>query len=136
MRRAWTIGLVMAVASGAAGAQETVAVPVETTEIEGNIATFRLYPFLTEEEVTLLRVIVSNKETLVMFAPEAGGFAALAVAPKEGFMRDGTPVPSAIAVGQLPDAAAAAKSAIDQCNAARKRQRDPECLVVLEIAPK
>lgn len=136
MMRAWLFGVALAVAAGAAGAQETVTVPVETTEIEGNIATLRLYPFLTEEDVTLLRVVASNKETLAMFVPEGGGFAALAIAPKDGFIRDGQPVATAVAVGQLPDAASAAKSAIDQCNAARKRERDPECLVVLEVAPK
>ena len=133
---AWAVaGLLVA---GVAAAQETAEVPVETAELGDNVVTLHLYPFLTEEEVTLLRLVSTNADALALFVPEQGGFAAMAVSPVEGVVREGVPVPSAIAVGQLPDAETARTNATEQCNAARKKQRkrDPECVVVLEVMPK
>ena len=128
---------VLALAAGVALAQEQVVVPVETAVLGDNLVTIRLYPFLTPEEVSLLRLVATNAEALALFVPEAGGYAAMAVAPDEGMVRDGVPVPSAVAVGQLPDAEAARAGATGQCNAARasQRKRDALCLVVLEVAP-
>lgn len=119
-------------------AQEATEVPVETAELGDNVVTLHLYPFLTEEEVTLLRLVTTNADALALFVPEQGGFAAMAVSPVEGVVREGVPVPSAIAVGQLPDAETARADATGKCNAAREKQRkrDPECVVVLEVMPK
>lgn len=123
---------------GLAAAQDAEVVPVETAELGENVVTIHLHPFLTPEEATLLRLVATNAEALALFVPEPGGFAAMAASPVEGVVRNGVPVPSAIAVGQLPDAEAARTSATEQCNAARERQRkrDPECVVVLEVMPK
>lgn len=142
--------------AGVAVAQETAEVPVETAELGDNVVTLHLYPFLTEEELALLRLVATNEDALALFVPqqdeaaeqdgaveqgevsEPGRHAAMAVSPVEGVLRDGVPVPSAIAVGQLPDAETARASATEQCNAAREKQRkrDPECVVVLEVMPK
>ncbi len=123
---------------GLAAAQDAEVVPVETAELGENVVTIHLHPFLTPEEATLLRLVATNAEALALFVPEPGGFAAMAASPVEGVVRNGVPVPSAIAVGQLPDAEAARTSATEQCNAAREKQRkrDPECVVVLEVMPK
>lgn len=124
--------------AGFAAAQEAAEVPVETAELGDNVVTIHLHPFLTEEEISLLRLVATNADALALFVPEPGGHAAMAVSPDEGFVRDGAPVASAIAVGQLADSAAARASATEQCNAARQKQRkrDPECVVVLEVVPK
>jgi hypothetical protein len=144
------IAIVVALWAGIACAQEASEVPVETAELGQNVVTLHLYPFLTEEELALLRLVATNEDALALFVPqqdgaveqgevpEPGKHAAMAVSPVEGVLRDGVPVPSAIAVGQLPDAETARASATEQCNAAREKQRkrDPECVVVLEVMPK
>lgn len=144
------------VVAGVAVAQEAAEVPVETAELGENVVTLHLYPFLTEEELALLRLVATNEDALALFipppaeaapsegaagqaeGPAPGRHAAMALSPVEGMVRDGVPVPSAIAVGQLPDAQTARASATEQCNAARKKQRkrDPECVIVLEVMPK
>lgn len=131
MRKAMMVGVAM-LAAGAAAAQEVV-VPVEVTQSATAQVTLKLYPFLTEEEVQFLRIMATNDQALAVLVPAGGGFGAMAVAPKEGFVRKGAPVPSATAVAQFPDAVTAAADALAKCNAARKR--GPDCLVVLEVAP-
>lgn len=150
------VAVAMAAWAGIACAQEAAEVPVETAELGENVVTLHLHPFLTEEELALLRLVATNEDALALFVPrqdgaaeqdgaveqgevsEPGRHAAMAASPVEGVLRDGLPVPSAIAVGQLPDAETARTSATEQCNAAREKQRkrDPECVVVLEVMPK
>ena len=92
-----------------------------------------LHPFLTEEETATLRVIGQSTDALALFVPEGGRFAALAVAPAEGFIRDGLPVDSAVAIGDLPDLEQARNAALDACN--RARDGGAGCEIVLEISP-
>ncbi len=112
------------------------AVPAQEVEryaLQGASVTVILHPFLTEEETATLRVIGQSTDALALFVPEGGRFAALAVAPAEGFIRDGMPVDSAVAIGDLPDLEQARTAALDECNAARNGGDD--CQIVLEISP-
>ncbi|MFN4058605.1 MAG: hypothetical protein ACK4HW_10545 [Roseinatronobacter sp.] len=96
--------------------------------------TLHLHPFLTEEEATILRVVGESPDALALFVPAGNGFGALALAPEDGFIRDGLPVDSAAAVAELPDLAQARDAALAQCNSARSG--GAACVVVLEIAPR
>lgn len=131
MRKAMVAAVAIGL-SGAVSAQEAD-VPVETNKTATALITLKLYPFLTKEETQLLRIMATNEQALAVLVPEGGGYGAIAIAPKEGFVRDGAPVPSAVAVAQFPDAAAAAADALGKCEAAKKR--GPDCVVVLEVAP-
>ena len=124
-----SLGLVAVVASGVAA--QTV--PTEVAKLVGQKITLYVYPFLTESERTTLRLVQHNKQALAVFVPGTQGFAALAVAPNEGFLRDGSPVPSAVALSGLPDAASAAMAVLKGCDAARKGGEP--CVIVLEIGP-
>lgn len=117
--------------AGAAHAQE---VPNETAELAGSQVTLHLHPFLTEEELATLRLVQSNKDALAVFVPGKAGFAALAVSPDDGFLREGALVPSAVALAELPDAETAAAEAVKACDAAKKGKAP--CVVVLDVAPK
>jgi len=108
-------------------------VPVEASTIGGSAVSLHVHPFLTEEELATLRLVASNDQALSLFVTSRTGHAALAVSPEEGFVRDGAPVPSAVALGDLPDAAAARTAALAACDAARKAAAP--CVVVLEVAP-
>ncbi len=121
------VWMLMAVAAGA----QTV--PVERAVLGTSAITLHQHPFLTEEEVMTLRFVLSNQQALELFVPRKGGFAALAVSPDDGFIRTGTPVKSAVAVGDLPDAAAARAAASKACEAAKTGSQP--CVIVLEIAP-
>jgi hypothetical protein len=127
MAKASLLWAVMAVAAVAQTA------PVETAVLGASAITLHLQPFLTEEEVTTLRFVMTNEQALELFVPRTGGFAALAMSPDDGFIREGAPVKSAVAVGDLPDAAAASASAMTACEAAKKGAA--ACVIVLEIAP-
>lgn len=107
-------------------------VPVETMELGKSAVTLHVHSFLTEEELKTLRLVGSNKDALALFVPEGGGHAAIAVAPEEGFVRNGVPVASAVAVAKLPDAETAQKDALAGCDAARTTES--VCVVVLEVA--
>ncbi len=131
MRKAWIAAAMVMVAWAALA--EDVVVPVETSTTEKAQITLKLFPFLTPEETQLLRIMATNEQALAVLVPEGGGFGAIAMAPKEGFVRDGAPVPSAIAVAQFPDAESASADALAKCEAAKKR--GPDCVVVLEVAP-
>ncbi len=130
-------GLLMALVAGAgvalagiAGAEE---VPVETSMLGASAITLHLHPFLTEEELTTLRLVMTNEQALSLFVPGKAGFAALAMSPDDGFIRAGAPMGSAIAVGDLPDAEAARTAALTACEGAK--QGAAPCVTVLEIAP-
>lgn len=116
-------------AGGMAVAQE---VPVETATVDGATVTLHLHPFLTPEELATLRVVMSNKDALALFVPSGKGFAALAVAPREGLMRDGLPAESAQAMGGAETAELASTGARAECD--RLKKRKPDCVTVLEVA--
>lgn len=109
------------------------AAPVEEAQLGKAFIRLHVQPFLTPEEVSTLRLVMTNEQALSLFVPNSAGHAALAVSPVDGFIRDGKPVASAIAIAELPDPAAAAQAALSACDAARTG-RTP-CVLVLEVAP-
>ena len=127
MRRAIGAGVVLAMLGGAALA----AVSTEVTMLNGAKITLYLRPFLTATDLATLRLVATNPEALKLFVPSDKGFAAIALAPAEGFLQDGKPVASAFAIAELPDAATAAAKALEGCDAARKSGR--ACVIVMEI---
>jgi hypothetical protein len=113
-----------------ASAQE---VSIEEARLGASQVRLYVHPFLSPDELATLRLVMTNEQALALFVPGTNGFAALAASPSQGVIRDGKPVASAIALADLPDAAAAAKAATAACDGARG-EGDP-CVVVLEIAP-
>lgn len=122
--------LLVALVAAQGAAAEVVA---ETAVIGGTRVTLLPLEFLSEEELTTLRVVLTNEQALQLFVPDQGGFAALAVNPDEGFIRGGTVVKSAVALAELPDAATAANEAVKACEAARTATSP--CVVVLTVEP-
>ena len=115
--------------AGLAAADETVR---NETLRAGNFAvTIHLHSFLTSEERDALRQIGSSEDAMLTFIGGSDGHAAIAAAPGKGFFRDGMPVPSAVAMSQLPDAASARRTAIEAC----KNAAGENCVVLLEAAP-
>lgn len=106
----------------------------EQTTLGKSAITLYLQPFLDETELKTLRLVSTNEQALALFVPSDKGYSALAAAPKDGFIKDGQPVASAIALSDLPDAESAAKNALEACNAAKKSKDD--CVILLEIGPK
>lgn len=129
------LGGVLAVGMAAVMAFPAISqqVPIEEAAIGAANVRLYLHPFLAPDEVATLRLVMTNEQALALFVPNSSGFAALAAAPAEGVIRDGSPVASAIALAEMPDAAAAAKAATAACDAARKT--DAACVVVLEVSP-
>ena len=129
------VGAGVALAFGLATAAAAEAVKTETGELGDSSITLHLQPFLTETEVSTLRVVMTNPDALAIFVPDSSkGFAALAVSPDDGFLPAGAPAASAQAIGGLPDQATAAKDALAACDKLRKGAA--ACVLVLEIAPK
>ena len=129
------VGAGVALALGLATAGAAEAVKTEVAELGGSSITLHLQPFLTEVELSTLRVVMTNPDALAIFVPDSSkGFAALAVAPDDGFLPAGAPAASAQAIAGLPDAATAAKDALAACDKLRKGEA--ACVLVLEIAPK
>ena len=120
-------GLMSATATFAQG------VPVETTQLGGSKISLYAYNFLTPEDLSTLRFVASNEQGLGLFIQNGARFAAIAVAPQEGFLRGGQPVASATAISHSPDLAAARKTAIEHCD--KQRKTSAGCLVVLEVSP-
>jgi hypothetical protein len=108
-------------------------VPSETHRLAGQQVTLHLHPFLSDEETAMLRLVASNEQALAVFVIGARRHAAIAVAPAEGFVRAGVPVPSAFAISDLRRAADARTGALEGCE--RARQTGPACVVILEVAP-
>ncbi|MEO6298672.1 MAG: hypothetical protein ABIV25_15465 [Paracoccaceae bacterium] len=131
MVKGFVLGL--ALVAGLASGVAAQTVPTEMAKLGGQKITLYVYPFLTENELTTLRLVQHNKQALAVFVPGTEGFAALAIAPNEGFLRDGSPVPSAVALSGLPDATSAAVAVLKGCDAARKGGEP--CVIVLEIGP-
>lgn len=109
-------------------------VPTEVFTLDAVDVTLHMHAFLTDDEAATLRVVGQSPDALALFLPAGAGFGAIALAPDEGFIRDGQPVDSASAVADLPDATQARDTALMECNAARTG--GPACVVVLEIAPR
>ncbi len=130
MRRA-AVAAMLAVWGGVASADLP---PAETAVIGGAKVTIYTMNFLTPEEVAALKLVLVNEAALQLFVPEgSSGFAAMAVSPDEGFIRDGGLVPSATAIAGMASAEEAAEAALAGCDAARKAAAG--CVVVLEVAP-
>jgi hypothetical protein len=127
------MGLAVALAL-VAGSAVAEGVPTEVKTLKGQQVTVHVQPFLNEQELQMLRLVQTNKEALGLFVTSSGGFAAIAVAPDEGMVRDGGFPPSVMAIGDLPDAAAAAAAALAGCD--EKRQGGAACVIVLEVGPK
>ena len=122
-------GLVLALGVAAPALAD---VPVETAKLKGQAITLHVHPFLTEQELQTLRLVMTNKQALDLFITSKG-FSAIAVAPGEGFIRDNAPVKSAVAIGDFASAAEAATAALAGCDAARKGGEG--CVLVLEVGP-
>lgn len=127
---AGVVGLAVLGLVGPVSAQD---VPVEVKTLGKQQITLHLHDFLTEEERATLQVVASNEEALALFVTRPGRHAAIAVSPREGFIRNGQPVASAVALSDLRDAETARKDAIADCGAAKKS--GPDCVIVLEVAP-
>lgn len=108
-------------------------VATETSVIGDFTITLHLHDFLTEDDLSTLRLVASDKTALALFVPASGGFAALAASPEDGFIKDGMPATSASAISGLPDAATAAAQAIAACQTASTAKT--ACVVLLEVAP-
>ena len=129
MRIVLAAGLVVGLAGGARAGE----VPTEVSKLAGQTITLHVQPFLTDTELSTLRLVATNKQALKLFVTSAKGYAAIAVAPKEGFIRDGAPAASATAIGELPDAASAVAAALKGCD--EKRKGGQACVIVLEVGP-
>ena len=70
--------LVAGMAPGGALAED---VPVETGKIGKSTVTLHVQPFLNEQELTTLRLVLTNKQALEIFLGQGEGFAAMAVNP-------------------------------------------------------
>ena len=124
-------GCALMLSAAAVSAQTTV--PTEVGLNGVSTVTLHLQPFLTPEELATLRVVATDASALSLFVPGSTGFAAIAAAPDDGFVRGGVPVASAQALADFPDAAAAASAVLGACDALRKGLQP--CVLVLEVAP-
>jgi len=126
----------MAAALVAFGATAAFAgdVPVEQASLGEARITLHVHEFLQDDELAALRLVLVNSDALALFVPKSDGYAAMAVSPDDGFIRDGALVKSAMALADLPDAATASAEAVKACEALRKGTA--ACVVVLEVAPK
>jgi hypothetical protein len=131
MRKVTTAAAIVAVSASLAFAGD---VPVERNVLNGAKVVLHVHPFLDATELATLRLVLTNPQALALFLPDNKGFAAIAVAPDEGFIRAGAPVASASALGGLPDAAAAATQATAACDAKRAASGQA-CVLVLEVGP-
>jgi hypothetical protein len=109
------------------------AVPTESSRLAGQQVTLHLHPFLTDEDLGLLRLVATNEQALGLFITAGGRHAAIAVAPADGFVRGGQPPATATAMSDLRTAADARTAALEGCE--RARRQGPACVVVLEVAP-
>lgn len=130
MRPALTVAMLALCAALPLSAQP---VPRETSTLAGQQITLHVHPFLTAEDLTLLRLVATNEQALAVFITRSGQHAALAVAPAEGFVRGGQPVASAAALSDLPSPETARTAALEVCE--RARRSGPACVVILEVAP-
>jgi hypothetical protein len=124
---AGTVGLVALLGTVA------VAQQVEVSRLGGAQITLHLHDFLQPDELVVLRLVATDANALSVFVPEGTGFAALAASPDDGFIRDGAPVGSAVAISGVPDGDEARARALAGCEA--KKAGQAACVIVLDIAP-
>ena len=127
--RGLLLGVVLAALPAIAGAQQSQTFTHPNAEVR-----LTLPPELSAEDRSMLEIIATTPEVLATMLDSAAGYAAIALAPAEGMIRDGVPPASATALGGLPDAATARSEALRMCDAARSG--GPACVVVLELAPR
>ena len=114
-------------------AKAQTATPTEVSTLAGSQVTLYLHPFLTDEELATLRIVTTNEQALSLFVASRMANAALAISESDGFIRDGSPVASAIALADFDTPEAARSAAMTACDAARKGAKP--CVVVLEVVP-
>lgn len=132
MRSLLVLGVVVAGWAGLARAED---VPVEVSTLDGAQITLHVYPFLKDQELQTLRLVATNAQALAVFVPgDKSHYSALSLAPDDGFLVDGTPAASAVALSDLPDAASAAKASRAACDEKRGKKGKP-CVTVLEVGP-
>jgi hypothetical protein len=124
---------VLAASSLFASAGQAQQASTETYSLDGVKITLTLHEFLSPEGVAMLRLVGQNRDALSLFVPEGARFAAMALAPDEGLVKDGLLAESAVAVADLPDLDTARNAALESCNAARAGGAD--CVIALEIQP-
>ncbi len=128
----WAGPLVGLMFAGLASAGD---VPVEVSKLDGSQIKLHVYPFLKADDLKTLRVVATNSQALQVFVPgNKAHYSALSLAPADGFLTDGVPAATAIALSDLPDAATAAKKTKAACDAKRGKKGKP-CVTVLEIGP-
>ena len=132
MRMILGLGLAMGLAATLAGSA-MAQVPTEVKMLKGQKVTVYIQPFLNAVELKMLRLVQTNKQALQIFVTSSGGYSAMAASPGDGLVRDGGFPASAIAIGDLPDAATASAAALKACNA--KRKSSEACVIVLEVGP-
>lgn len=115
----------------AAAAQQVETARYQHTQVD---VVVHALPFLSEEELATLTLVGQNEDALSVFLPEGVSFGAMAIAPADGFIRDGVPTQSAAAVSDFPDLGGARSAALAQCNVARSG--GPACRIALEIIPR
>lgn len=125
--------VVSALVLGLTAAPAWAEVATETATLGDFAITLHIQPFLSEEDLGILRMIATSTDALALFVPDAQGFSAMAASPDEGFVKDGVPAASVMALGGLVDAQTAARDAIAGCQAAA--QTPTPCALLLEIAP-
>ena len=128
----WTLAGVLVAQAALAGD-----VPVEVSKLDGAEVTLHVYPFLKDEELRTLRLVATNRDALSVFLPskDKTHFGALALSPDDGFVINGAPADTAVALSDFPDAATAAKATVDACNAKRAKSAKKPCVTVLEVGP-
>ncbi|MCC5983695.1 MAG: hypothetical protein JJU42_04950 [Rhodobacteraceae bacterium] len=105
----------------------------ETYQLQGSTVTVIAHDFLNEQEMQTLRLVGTDPQALALFMGDGAGHGAIAVAPAQGFIRDGMPAAGVAALAQLPDAQSARDAALAMCE--EERQSGPGCTVVLELSP-
>lgn len=128
---ALALALWLTPAPGAQAQQQGI--PAEVFDGPDARVTFYRHAFLTDEEVEFLRIIASNPDARATMMGDAPGFAAIAIAPREGFLAGTMPAPSAHARAQLPDRDSAHAAARAGCDAARSG--GAPCVVVIDTQP-
>lgn len=129
-----SFGVAVALALAPVGQAIAQQAPAELYQLDGVEISVMTHAFLSDEEMMTLRLVGQNRDALALFVPEGPGYAALAIAPDEGFVREGVPVDSAIAISGVLDIETARASALEACDAARQTAQD--CVIALEVAPR
>ena len=122
------LGLGLATLGAPSGAAER-----ETFSLGGNTVTVHAFEFLDQQELDTLRLVGTDPQALALFMGEGSGHGAIALAPDQGFIRDGMPAPGVAALAQLPDAETAREAALSMCE--QERGSGSACVVVLELTP-